>query len=44
MTDGKVTLARGTYVIDPQATEATDPGVEVEQQVDVPVITLPRSG
>ena len=41
VTDGKVTLARGTYVVDPTATEATDPGVEVEQQVDVPVITLP---
>ena len=41
VTDGTVTLARGTYVIDPQATEATDPGVKVEQRVDVPVITLP---
>ena len=43
VTDGKATLARGTYVIDPQATEATDPGVEVEQRVDVPVITLPAA-
>ena len=41
VTDGTVTLARGTYVIDPQATEATDPGVKVEQRVDVPVIILP---
>jgi putative ABC transport system permease protein len=39
--DGKVTLARGTYLVDPTATEVTDPGVEVEQQVDVPVIILP---
>ncbi len=43
VTAGRVTLARGTYVIDPRATEATDPGVKVTQQVEVPVIALPAA-
>jgi putative ABC transport system permease protein len=38
---GTVTLARGTYVVDPQATQATDPQVEVAQEVRVPAIVLP---
>ena len=38
VTDGKVTLARGTYVVDPTATGETDPGVQVRQEVRVPVV------
>lgn len=40
---GTVKIARGTYEVDPQATGPTDPRVQVEQEVDLPVISLPRS-
>ena len=37
-----VTLARGTSLVDPAATGPTDPQVQVEQQVELPVLELPR--
>ncbi len=41
VTDGRVTLARGSYEVDPRATDVGDPRVEVADQRDVPVISLP---
>ncbi|HET6968258.1 MAG TPA: FtsX-like permease family protein [Ornithinibacter sp.] len=38
-----VTLARGTSEMDPQATGPTDARVDVEQQVELPLVALPRS-
>ena len=37
-----VTLAKGTSVVDPAATGPVDPQVQVEQQVELPVLELPR--
>lgn len=37
-----VTLARGTSLIDPAATGPVDPQVQVEQQVELAVLELPR--
>ncbi|WP_392543495.1 FtsX-like permease family protein [Oryzobacter telluris] len=41
VTDGTVTVVRGTTVVDPNATGTTDPGVKVTQEVKVPVVALP---
>jgi putative ABC transport system permease protein len=38
-----VRIARGTSVIDPTATAAVDPDVQVEQEVDLPLLELPRT-
>lgn len=43
LTGGRIALVRGTYVVDPTATEVTDPGVRVAQQVDVPAISMPAA-
>jgi putative ABC transport system permease protein len=39
----RVRIARGTSVIDPTATAAVDPDVQVEQEVDLPLLELPRT-
>jgi putative ABC transport system permease protein len=38
-----VTIARGTYEVDPRATGPTEPRVQVAQEVTLPVVDLPRS-
>ena len=38
-----VAIARGTSLVDPTATGPVDPDVRVEQQVDLPVVELPRT-
>ena len=38
-----VAIARGTSLVDPTATGPVDPDVQVEQQVDLPVVELPRT-
>jgi putative ABC transport system permease protein len=43
LTAGKATLVRGTYAVDPQATEMTDADVQVTQEVSVPVLSLPAA-
>ncbi len=37
-----VALARGTSLVDPAATGPVDPQVQVDQQVELPVLELPR--
>ena len=37
-----VTLAKGTSLVDPTATGPVDPQVQVEQQLELPVLELPR--
>lgn len=43
LSGGRVTMARGTFVTDPQATGPTDPQVELAQEVSLPVIQLPAT-